>query len=89
MADTFDSITKIEKIAGKTKVYSEPRFEVATDINAIFHHNDSQRGSLVDTRAVTEVPVIAIGPTHMQGIMHPNKATPKNQHVIAVRVHII
>ena len=44
---------------------------------------------LIDTGAVTQVPVITIGPTHMQGIMHPNMAMPKNQHVIIARVHII
>ena len=44
---------------------------------------------LVDTGAVAEVPVTAIEPTHIKGIIHPSKATPKNQHVIIVKVHII
>ena len=44
---------------------------------------------LVDTETVTEVQVTAIEPTHIQEVIHPNKATPKNQHVIIARVHII
>ena len=46
MAGTFESITKIAKMAGKTKTYNEPRYEVSTDINAISHQTNSQRGSL-------------------------------------------
>ena len=44
---------------------------------------------LVGTGAVTIVSVIAIGPIHMQGVVHTSRATPKNQYVITVRVHII
>ena len=84
MADAFDSITKIAKMAGKTKAYNEPRYEVSTDVNIILQHANSQRGSLVDTKAVTEVPVTAIEPTHIQGIIHPNKATPKN-HMLSLQ----
>ena len=45
MADAFDSITKIAKMAGRTKVYSELRYETSTDIHAISHHTNSHRGS--------------------------------------------
>ena len=45
MADTFDSITKIAKMAGKTKAYNEPRYDVSTGINVILQHTNSQRGS--------------------------------------------
>ena len=45
MADAFDSITKIARMAGKTKAYNEARYEKSTDISAISHHTDSQRGS--------------------------------------------
>ena len=45
MADAFDTITKIAKMAGKTKAYNEPRYEVSTDANIISHHTNSQRGS--------------------------------------------
>ena len=46
MADAFDSIAQIQRMAGKTKAYTEPRYEKSTDIHAISHHsNNSQRGS--------------------------------------------
>ena len=45
MADTSDSITKIAKMAGKTKAYNEPRYEVSTHVNVILQHTTSQRGS--------------------------------------------
>ena len=45
MADAFDSITKIAKTAGKTKVYNEPRYDASTDINFILQNTNSQRGS--------------------------------------------
>ena len=45
MADAFNSITKIVRMAGKTKVYNEPRYEKSTDIHAMSHHTNSQRGS--------------------------------------------
>ena len=46
MADAFDSIAQIVRMAGKTKAYNEPRYEKSTDIHAISHHsNNSQRGS--------------------------------------------
>ena len=45
MADAFDSITNIAKMAGKTKVYNEPRYEVSTDVNVISQHANSHRGS--------------------------------------------
>ena len=45
MADAFDSITKIEKTAGKTQAYNKPRYELSSDVNIISHHTNSQRGS--------------------------------------------
>ena len=45
MADAFDSITKIVRMAGKTKAYNKPRYEKSTDIHAVSHHNNSQRSS--------------------------------------------
>ena len=45
MADAFDSITKIAQMAGKTKAYNKPRYEVSTDVNIILQHVNSQRGS--------------------------------------------
>ena len=45
MVDAFDSITKIVRTAGKTKAYNEPRYETSTDIHAVSHHTNSQRGS--------------------------------------------
>ena len=45
MANAFDSFTKIAKTAGKTKAYNRPRYEVSTNIHAISHHTNSQRGS--------------------------------------------
>ena len=45
MTDAFDSITKIAKMAGKTKAYNELRYEVSTDVNVILQHANSQRGS--------------------------------------------
>ena len=46
MTDAFDSIAQIVRMAGKTKAYSEPRYEKPTDIHAISNHsNSSQRGS--------------------------------------------
>ena len=46
MGDAFDSIAQIVRMAGKTKAYSEPRYEKFTDIHAVSHHSkNSQRGS--------------------------------------------
>ena len=45
LGDAFYSITKIAKTAGKTKAYSEPRYEVSTDVNIILQHTNSQSGS--------------------------------------------
>ena len=46
MADAFDSITQIARMAGKTKAYNESRYEKPTDIHAISdHYNISQGGS--------------------------------------------
>ena len=46
MVDSFDSIVKIVRIAGKTKAYNEPKYEKPTDIHAISNsYNNSQRGS--------------------------------------------
>ena len=45
MADAFESITKIARMAGKTNACNEPRYEKSTDIHATSHHTNSQRGS--------------------------------------------
>ena len=45
MADAFDSIAKIARMAGKTKAYSEPRYVTSTDMHATSHHTTGQRGS--------------------------------------------
>ena len=46
MADTFDSITKIARTAGKMIACNEPRYEGSTDIYAINHsYNNNHRGS--------------------------------------------
>ena len=46
MADAFDSIAQIARMAGKTKAYNEPRYEKPTHILAIPNNsNSSQRGS--------------------------------------------
>ena len=95
MANAFDSVTKIAKMAGKTKAYNKLRYEVSTDVHAVSTILIVKEVLLVDTRAVTEVPVITTGPTHivntnkLQRIIHPSKAVVKNQHVITVRVYII
>ena len=46
MADAFESIAQIARMTGKTKAYSEPRYEKPTDIHAISNNsNNSRRGS--------------------------------------------
>ena len=46
MADAFDSIAKIARMAGKTKAYNKPRYEKSTDIHTISQNSyNSQRGS--------------------------------------------
>ena len=46
MADVFDYIAQIVRMAWKTKTYNKPRYEKSPDIHAISHNsNNSQRGS--------------------------------------------
>ena len=45
MDDAFDSITKIARMAGKTKAYNKLRYETSSDVHAISHHDNSQGGS--------------------------------------------
>ena len=95
MADAFDSIAKRARMAGKTKAYNKPRYEKSTDIHAISHYtNNSQRGFLVHTRALTEAPMATIGTavtailSRLQGTIHPGRAAIKNWYVITAWVHI-
>ena len=60
VADAFDCITKIVRMTRKTKEYNKLRYETSTDIHALSHHTNSQRGSFVGTRALTEVPIATI-----------------------------
>ena len=95
MADAFDSITKIVRMAGETKVYNKLRYETSTDIHAISHHSNSQTGSFSRSKALTDVPIATIEVTpkailsRLQGTFHPSRAAIKNQHVITVQVCII
>ena len=64
MADAFDSIAQVVRMAGKTKAYNEPRYEKSTDIHAISNNsNSSQRGSFSRAEALIGVTMTTVGTT--------------------------
>ena len=95
MADAFDSIAQIAKMAGKTKAYNEPRYEKSSDIHAISHHsNNSQRGSFsrywgtYRSNNSNNKNNSQNNSHQAAGKIHPGKTAVKNQYVITAQVCI-
>ena len=87
MADTFDSIVKIVRTAGKIKAYNEPRYEKPTDIHAISNNsNNGQRESFSRYWSTYKITMATIGAIAKR--IHPGKTAAKNQCGTTVQFHI-